>query len=95
MNLSKFSGEDGTGKTELGIIELVAITAGPVILLCIIFVAAFIMYHRHQQKNRPLSQLVEPNPIDTPLLPDGQTSTLTELMFDYSGSGSGKFIIIS
>ena len=32
------------------------------------------------------------NPIDTPLLPDGQTSTLTELMFDYSGSGSGKLL---
>ena len=81
---------DNNGKTELGIVELVALTAGPVILLCIIFVTVFIMYHRHQQKSRPLSQLVEPNPIDTPLLPDGQSSTLTELMFDYSGSGSGE-----
>ena len=82
--------DEDDGKTELGIAELVALTAGPVIFICVIFVTVFLLYHRHQQKNRPLSQLVEPNPIDTPLLPDGQPSTLTELMFDYSGSGSGK-----
>lgn len=82
------------GKTELGIAELVALTAGPVMVICIIFVTAFLCYHRHQQKNRPLSQLVEPNPIDTPLLPDGQPSTLTELMFDYSGSGSGLPLLV-
>ena len=41
------------------------------------------------QDRCPLSQLMEPNSIDTPLLPDSQPSTVTELMFDYSGSGSG------
>ena len=43
-------------------------------------------YKKHPQ----LTLLVEPNPIDTPLLPDGQPSMLTELMFDYSGSGAGN-----
>lgn len=84
---------ENDGKTELGIVELVALTAGPVILICVIFVTAFLLYHRHQLRKRPMSQLVEPNPIDTPLLPDGQQSTLTELMLDYSGSGSGKVLL--
>ncbi|XP_045179301.1 TGF-beta receptor type-1-like isoform X2 [Mercenaria mercenaria] len=83
-----------SGKTELGIWELVAVTAGPVVLLCVVFVAIFIMYHRYQHKKQALFHAVEPNPIDTPLLPDGQPSTLTEMMFDYSGSGSGLPLLV-
>ena len=94
FHLHIYSGADNDGKTELGIPELVALTAGPVIVFCIIFITAFLLYHRHQMKKRPpMTQLVEPNPIDTPLLPDGQPSTLTELMFDYSGSGSGNLYL--
>lgn len=82
--------KEDSGKTELGIWELVALTAGPVVVLCVLFVAIFIMYHRYQHKKQAPFHPVEPNPIDTPLLPDGQPSTLTEMMFDYSGSGSGQ-----
>ncbi|WAR10264.1 TGFR1-like protein [Mya arenaria] len=74
------------GKTELGIWELVAITAGPVILLCLIFVFAFVMYHRH--KSRRNSMYPRANPIDTPLLPDGPQGSLNDMLTDYSGSGS-------
>ncbi|KAL4217080.1 TGF-beta receptor type-1 [Mactra antiquata] len=86
--------EEDNGKTEFGIWELVAITAGPVVVICAIFVIGFILYHRCQHKSRPSFNPVEPNPIDTPLLPDGQPSTLTEMMFEYSGSGSGLPLLV-
>ncbi|WAR10245.1 TGFR1-like protein [Mya arenaria] len=80
------------GKTELGIWELVAITAGPVILLCLIFVFAFVMYHRH--KSRRNSMYPRANPIDTPLLPDGPQGSLNDMLTDYSGSGSGLPLLV-
>ncbi|XP_060554498.1 TGF-beta receptor type-1-like isoform X2 [Ruditapes philippinarum] len=86
--------KEDNSKTELGIWELVAITAGPVVLLCVVFVFIFIMYHRYQHKKQTQFHPVEPNPIDTPLLPDGQPSTLTEMMMDYSGSGSGLPLLV-
>lgn len=86
--------KDDTVKTELGIWELVGVTAGPVVILCVIFVAIFIMYHKYQIKKQGLFHPIEPNPIDTPLLPDGQPSTLTEMMYDYSGSGSGLPLLV-
>jgi len=82
-----FSEPVENGKTELGIWELVGITAGPVVVLCVIFVVVFILYHRWQSRKHSAFHPVEP--IDTPLLPDGQHSTLTEMMYEYSGSGSG------
>lgn len=88
--LFMFPEEVENGKTELGIWQLVGITAGPVVVLCVIFVTVFILYHRCQSRKHSIFHPVEP--IDTPLLPDGQPNTLTEMMYEYSGSGSGRLI---
>ena len=88
MYLQILFAEEDSGKTQLGIIELVALSGGPIVVLCVIFVTLFILYHRYKSKKVP--RPVDPNPIDTPLLPDGQPHTLVEMMNDYSGSGSGN-----
>nr|ARU77704.1 TGF [Sinohyriopsis cumingii] len=84
-----------SGKTELGTIELIALTAGPVLLVCLIFIAVFALYHRRQLRRRMMFPVhaVEPGNMDTPLLPDGQISTLKD-MYDYSGSGSGLPLLV-
>ncbi|XP_052235550.1 TGF-beta receptor type-1-like isoform X2 [Dreissena polymorpha] len=82
------------GKTELGIAELVGITAGPIVLLCTVFVVCFILYHRRQQKRQGMFTQRDAVPIDTPLLTDGHQSTLNEMMMDYSGSGSGLPLLV-
>ena len=85
--------ESGT-RLEFDAIELVALIAGPTILVSIIFLVAFFAYRQCQQKYQMGSRYIQQDSIQesVPFMQPGQnTDSLREMIYEYSGSGSGGF----
>lgn len=81
---------DTETKLQFGTLELVFLIACPVLLVSIIFMVLFFVYHQHQ-RNLPTDLSQE----TMPFVPPGQsTTTLREMMYEYSGSGSGLPLLV-
>nr|AIA98699.1 transforming growth factor-beta [Pinctada imbricata] len=84
-------------RLEFDTLELVALITGPVILVSIIFIVAFFAYRQFQQKQQlrrvylPAEQSRESMPF---IQPGQNTDTIREMIYEYSGSGSGLPLLV-
>ncbi|KAJ8320868.1 hypothetical protein KUTeg_002455 [Tegillarca granosa] len=81
-------------KLEFGTPELVVLISGPVVLVSFIFIIGFFAYHKHNQNKHRYRQ-PEVSMENVPFVQPGQSnSTLREMMYEYSGSGSGLPLLV-
>lgn len=85
-----FSADD-YDKLEFGTAELVVLISGPVVFVSLIFMIGFFAYYQYQHR-RPRGYMA-PEISGGEVVPFVQpgSESLREMMFDYSGSGSGMF----
>uniref|UniRef100_A0A3Q4C141 receptor protein serine/threonine kinase n=1 Tax=Mola mola TaxID=94237 RepID=A0A3Q4C141_MOLML len=78
-------GPDGTW----GLVELIAVIAGPLFLLCLLLLVAVFLYHYHRRAYSHRQRLEVEDPSCDHLYP-AKDRTLQELIYDLSTSGSGS-----
>lgn len=85
---------ENVDKLEFGTVELVVMISGPVVLVSLIFMIGFFAYYQYQHR-RPTGYTVPPE-VSTENVPFVQpgSESLREMMFDYSGSGSGLPLLV-
>ena len=90
QDLFIFSADD-YDKLEFGTAELVVLISGPVVFVSLIFMIGFFAYYQYQHR-RPRGYMA-PEISGGEVVPFVQpgSESLREMMFDYSGSGSGMF----
>lgn len=86
-----FLAEDATGKMEFGTFQLLALIAVPVVFVSIIFISVFLLYNRRMKRKMGYALREEHGSCESmPFVQGGQSSTtLKEMLYEYSGSGSG------
>ncbi|XP_033727883.1 TGF-beta receptor type-1-like [Pecten maximus] len=86
--------DDSEAKLQFGTAELVILIACPVLIVSILFMVLFFAYHQCQRNRRgyPLNDVSQET---MPFVQQGQSSsTLREMMYEYSGSGSGLPLLV-
>lgn len=78
-------GPDGTW----GLVELIAVIAGPLFLLCLLLVVGVFLYQYHQRAYSHRQRLEVEDPSCEHLYP-AKDRTLQDLIYDLSTSGSGS-----
>ncbi|XP_043921044.1 TGF-beta receptor type-1 [Protopterus annectens] len=79
--------EPGTNATHLGPVELAAVIAVPVCIICIFMMLILYIYHNRTVNHHRVPNEEDPN-IDRPFIDEG--TTLKELIYDMTTSGSGS-----
>lgn len=77
-----------------GLVELVAVIAGPVFLLCLLLLVGVFLYQYHQRAYNHRQRLEVEDPSCDHLYP-AKDRTLQDLIYDLSTSGSGSGQLIS
>lgn len=83
--------DDDYDKLEFGTAELVVLISGPVVLVSLLFMIGFFAYYQYQHR-RPQGYMAPPEVSDAVPFTQPGTESLREMMWDYSGSGSGMEI---
>lgn len=85
--------ESAEPRLTFGTLELVALIAGPVVLVSVFFVICFLSYRQCQQQGICMAPSSLTDGETQPFMQPGQTTdTLREMIMEYSGSGSGMYV---
>ncbi|XP_022324495.1 TGF-beta receptor type-1-like [Crassostrea virginica] len=87
--------ESAEPRLTFGTLELVALIAGPVVLVSVFFVICFLSYRQCQQQGICMAPSSLTDGETQPFMQPGQTTdTLREMIMEYSGSGSGLPLLV-